>query len=180
MESFFSFVISTTGIVVGVVAKSLWDHLIARQEELTRLRRNKKLEILEKQLSEFYLPLYLRLEKDNLVWRKVFEQTDTPLNPAVKQNLELNFILPNHDEIMKILESKIYLARADQRLSAAMSKYIRHIAIYKALRSAGIFDQDPIALGEPFPTDFFSLLTEEKDRLQQEFDRLLDLERRTS
>ncbi|MBF2029834.1 MAG: hypothetical protein IGS48_24285 [Oscillatoriales cyanobacterium C42_A2020_001] len=157
MESFFSFVVSTTGVVVGIVAKSLWDRLLARQEELTRLRRNKKLEILEKQLSEFYLPLYIRLVKDNLVWMKVFEQTDNPLSSEVRKNLELKFILPNHDEIMKIIESKIHLARADQRLSEEMSKYIRHIAVYKALRESGVFDKDPIAFGEPFPKDFFNL-----------------------
>lgn len=178
MESFFSLVVSGLGVVAGVVAKSLWDRLLERQEELTRLRRNKKLELLEKQLSEFYLPLYIRLEKDNLVWMKVFEQTDNQLSPEVRKNLELQFILPNHDEMMKIIESKIYLARADKRLFEEMSKYIRHIAVYKALRESGIFDKDPIAFGEPFPKDFFNLLKAEKERLQQEFDRLLDLEKR--
>lgn len=165
------------GVVIGVVAKSFWDRLVERQEELARIKRNKKLEILERQLSEFYWPLYLKLEKDNLIWQKVFDQ-ENGFEEGIRRRLETDFILPNHTEIMAILEGKIYLARSNSELSDEILKYIKHLAIYKAIRDAGIFDRDPIDFGEPFPKEIFRLVKIEKDNLQKEYDRLLDLERR--
>lgn len=170
----FSFLISTLWLLVGIGAKTFWDKLIERREELAKLRRDKKLEILEQQLSQFYWPLYLRLEKDNLVWLKVFDQGNS-LDPKVRQDLETHFLLKNHEQIVEILESKIYLARAHQALADQIFQYIRHIAIYQAIRKAGIVDQDPMAFGEPFPPDLYRLVKAEKDALQAEYDRLLDL-----
>lgn len=148
---------------------------MSRREELARLRRDKKLELLEKQLSEFYWPIYLRLEKDNLIWEKVFNQ-DGGLESAVRQKLEMTYILPNHDEIMTILEAKIHLARAHQPLSDAINRYIRHIAVYRAIRDAGITERDPAQFDAPYPSDLFGFVESEKNRLQAEYDHLLDLE----
>ncbi|MBW4470260.1 MAG: hypothetical protein KME45_07615 [Stenomitos rutilans HA7619-LM2] len=74
--------------------------------------------------------------------------------------------------------NSVKAARADKQLFEEMSKYIRHIAVYKALRESEVFDKDSIAFGKPFPKHFFSRLAAEKEKLQQEFDRLLDLERK--
>lgn len=175
-----SFLLSTASVAIGVVAKSMWDRALARQDELARLRRSKKLEILERQLSEFYWPLYSRLQKDELVWEKVWgHESKTNLSPDVRRQLENNLIRPNHEKILEIIETKIHLARANEQLAAALSAYIRHIAIYRALRAADIYDTDPYHLGEPFPADFLKLVADEKDWLQQEYDKLLDLERAT-
>jgi AAA+ superfamily predicted ATPase len=162
--------------MIGIVAKTFWDKLVERREELAKLRRDKKLEILERQLSEFYWPLYLRLEKDNLIWQQVFTR-DNQLSPDVRERLEAHFILPNHEEILEILESKIHLARASEDLSKQIFQYIRHIAIYQAIRGAGISDKDPMDFNEPFPQDLYRLVNEKKDALQAEYDKLLDLER---
>lgn len=177
MQPVLSFFLSTVSVVVGVVAKSLWDKLVERQEELARTKRTKKLEILERQLSEFYWPLYLKLEKDNLIWHKVFDREQS-VDANLRQQLETDFILPNHSEIMEILETKIYLARAHQALSDQILQYIQHIAIYQAIRKAGILDRDPLDFGIPFPTELFRLVKAEKDRLQRDYDQLLDLERK--
>ncbi|MEB3337378.1 MAG: hypothetical protein VKJ46_07955 [Leptolyngbyaceae bacterium] len=178
MEAFFSFLLSTLGVAFGVVAKSFWDRLMEKQEEIARLKRNKKLEILERQLSEFYWPLYLRLEKDNGSWNKVFDDGKGNLSLDIKRKLETGFILPNHDAIMEILETKMHLARAHKELLDEILKYIKHVALYKAIRGAGILDKDPYNFGEPFPSQLFQLLQAEKDQLQQEYDRILDLERK--
>lgn len=81
--------------------------------------------------------------------------------------------MPNHNEIMDILEKKIHLARAHTPLADALLRYIRHLAVYKALRASGIYDRDPLQFDEPYPQNLFSLVEQEKDRLQQEYDRLL-------
>lgn len=145
---------------------------MARQEELARIRRDKKIQLLERQLSEFYWPIYIRLQKDNLIWEKVFDK-DSGVDPAVQKTLEATQILPNHQEIIEILSSKIYLARANQPLSAALSAYIRHIAVYQAIRQTNIQNRDPLQFGEPYPTEIFKLIETEKNRLQAEYDRLL-------
>jgi hypothetical protein len=172
----FSFLFSLLWLMIGIVTKTFWDKLVERREELAKLRRDKKLEILERQLSEFYWPLYLRLEKDNLIWQQVFN-SENQLSPDIRERLESHFILPNHGAILEVLESKIHLARAPKELSEQIFRYIRHIAIYQAIREVGILDKDPMDFNEPFPQDLFRLVNEKKDALQAEYDKLLDLER---
>lgn len=172
----FSFLFSLLWLILGIVAKTFWDKLVERREELAKLRRDKKLEILERQLSEFYWPLYLRLEKDNLIWQQVF-MGENQLSPEIRKRLESHFILPNHEAIMEVLESKIHLARASKELSEQIFQYIRHIAIYQVIREARILDKDPMDFNEPFPQALFQLVNEKKNALQAEYDKLLDLER---
>jgi len=172
MEAFLVLFKSSILAIGGVIVKVVWDKLMARQEELARIRRDKKIQLLERQLSEFYWPIYIRLEKDNLIWEKVFSK-DSGVDPAVQKTLENSHILPNHQEVMDILGSKIHLARAKAPLSEALSAYIRHITVYQAIRQAGICDRDPLQFGEPYPTEIFELIETEKNRLQAEYDRLL-------
>lgn len=172
MEPFILLIKSSALAASGAVIKVIWDKVMARQEEIARIRRDKKIQLLERQLSEFYWPIYIRLEKDNLIWEKVFDK-NSGVDPAVQKALETTHILPNHQEIMEILSSKIYLARASQPLSRALSAYIKHIAVYQAIRQAGIHDRDPLQFGEPYPTEIFELIKTEKNRLQTEYDRLL-------
>ncbi|MGD1899304.1 MAG: hypothetical protein ACFB16_20445 [Phormidesmis sp.] len=172
MNPLLSLLITSAGAAAGAVGKALWDQLMARQEELSRIRRDKKIQLLERQLSEFYWPIYIRLEKDNLIWEKVFDQ-NSGVDPAVQKTLETTHILPNHQEVMEILSNKIHLARAREPLAKALSDYIRHIAVYQAIRQAGIHDRDPLQFGEPYPTEIFKLIESEKNRLQAEYDRLL-------
>ncbi|MFQ4136699.1 hypothetical protein PGN35_010290 [Nodosilinea sp. PGN35] len=172
----FAFLLSLLWLLVGIAAKTFWDKLIERREELAKLRRDKKLEILEQQLSEFYWPLHLRLEKDNLIWRQVFD-SETQLSPDLRKRLETHFVLPNHRAILEVLESKIHLARAPKELSEQIFQYIRHVAVYQALREVGISDKDPVDFNEPFPQDLFRLVNEKKEALQAEYDELLDLQR---
>lgn len=174
MQAILSFLVSSAGIAIGVVIKTLWDQVMARRTEIARLRRDKRIALLERQLSEFYWPIYIRLEKDNLIWKKVFD-ADEGIDPAARQTLEESYLLPNHQEIMDILSGKIYLARASQPLMAALSAYMRHIAVYQSLRRAGIGDRNPVDFGEPYPAEIFGLLEAEKTRLQAEYDGLLGL-----
>src|SRR6185295_3529658 len=172
------------GAIAGFVPKFLWDRYWRKRDELATLRRNKKLELLERQLSEFYWPVYLRLQKDNAVWQKILDSRnkEDSLRQRVGTEIEKTFILPNHDEIIKLIESKIHLAKADAELLKQLLTYIRHIAVYKAMRSSGVFEYDPIHLGEPWPEKLFPLIEERVKALQQNYDTLLDLkqERLTS
>jgi hypothetical protein len=139
-----------------------------RQAELAQ----KQLDLLERQLAEFYWPLYLRLEKDNAVWGKILHRDDRtdPIRQKIAWQIESEFLLPNHEAIIKIVEEKIHLANPDDILLGELLAYIRHVAVFSAPRSAEIQDRDPIALGEPYPKDLFPLVRERTIDLQKRYD----------
>ncbi len=100
--------------------------VVKERDELTVMKRNKRIDLLERQLSEFYWPLYFRLQKDNVVWQKILDRSrkDDVLRQRVGVEIERDFILTNHDEIVRIVESKFHLARADGDLSTQLFNYI--------------------------------------------------------
>lgn len=160
------------GAILGFVSKSIWDRYWKKQDDL----RSKQIDLISQQLSEFYLPLYFHLEKDNAVWEKILDRNkEDPLRQKVAKEIEKNFILANHEEIIKIIESKFYLARGEKEFTDEILKYVRHIAVYKALRSAGVWDVDPIYLGEPYPKTFFPIVKKKMGELQKKYDDFLNL-----
>lgn len=162
------------GAVSGIVLKSLWDRYWQRRDDFETLKRNKRIEWLERQLSEFYWPIYLRLQKDNAVWSRIRDvASKDELRQKIGSGIERNFILPNHDEIVTLIETKIYLIGANQLLFDQLLRYIRHIAIYKALRSADVYDTHPINLGEPWPDELFQCIENQAKQLQKEYDELV-------
>ena len=82
------------------------------KSELSKQRFTASLQRIERQLSEFYWPMYLRLQKDNTVWRRLLDKDKEEDNPLrrIGSRIETDFILPNHNELVKIIETKIHLA----------------------------------------------------------------------
>jgi hypothetical protein len=159
----------TISAIAGFVSRSVWDRYWKRKDELTTLRRNKHIELYDRQLSEFYWPLYFRLQVDNFVWEKALDRH------SIGFEIEKSFILTNHDEMVKIIESKFHLARADDCLLKQLLSYIKHVAVYKALRSKDNTDLLPVHWGEPWPDKLFPLIKQRAEDLQKNYDRLLDL-----
>lgn len=161
------------GAVLGFVLKSVWDRFWKRKDEL----RAKRIELLERQLSEFYIPIYFRLQRDNVVWKRILDRNhEDEIRRKVGTEIDKSVILPNHEEIVKILETKFYLARPNKELSDQFLIYQKHIAVFRALRISGIFDVDPIHLGEPWSNELFPLVESKMKVLQDEYDHLLDLQ----
>jgi hypothetical protein len=164
------------GAAAGIALKSIWDRYWQRRDAFEHLKRTKKIELLDRQLSEFYWPVYLRLQKDNAVWRRILDtRSADELRQKIGNGIERNFILPNHEEIVALIESKIHLVRADKLLFDQLLGYIRHIAVYKALRSANVYEVHPIHLGEPWPEELFGAIENRVKELQKEYDTLLSL-----
>lgn len=109
------------------------------------------------QLNEFYWPIYLRLKKDDDVWKDVFKSDLNKLPHDVRVSMEKNFILPNHSEIMKIIQNKYYLAgitdsKEDQEFEDLILKYVRHVAVYQGLRSSPVYEnKEPNDYGADYP-----------------------------
>jgi len=142
-----------------------------RALDAENLARTKNLDFRERQLSEFYWPLYVRLQMDNAVWKWLGNVL--PESPATERKiggaLEENFVLPNHRAAVDLIRAKIHLVEDDPELEALLLQYVRHVAIYDALRGLGIRDRDPISLGEPWPENLFARIELHTKRLQAEF-----------
>ena len=149
----------------------------ALENEFAKLRDSKRLDYLEKQLSQFYWPIYMRLQVDNAVWENVLAHRggDDELRRKVASSVETNLVLPNHTEIVSIIEANIHLAQMDQEEFDAILKFVRHVAVFTALRSEGVGDVDPTWLGEPWPHGFFPLVEKRLRSLQSQYDDMISL-----
>jgi hypothetical protein len=162
-------------IMIGGGAGFLAARHLRRQDELQSLRRMKRVEWIERQLSEFYLPLQYALEKDGAIWFRIpgLGPDRTRLLPdATRRDLERKTLFPNQSRAVEIIETKFHLARADANLGRELLAFVRHVAVFHALRDAGL-TTNPISVGEPWPDKLLPLVRERTDRLQKEYEQLL-------
>lgn len=146
------------------------------RNEITKQRFVTRLQLIERQLTEFYWPIYLRLQKDNVAWERMLDQgkEDEALQKIGTQ-IETDFILPNHEEMVKVIETKIHLAQLDKELLEALLSYIKHVAVYKAARAAGFTDlhntqKDLLPL---WPENLYPIIEQRTKAFQNEYDDLL-------
>lgn len=148
------------------------------ENQLTLSRLNTELEFIERQISEFYWPIYLRLEKDNVMWQRIksLSSAKNVLPGAASDLIERDFILKNHQEIVEIIESKIHLvgnAINSRELINELLQYIKHIAVYKTIRSVKELQRfNPIDFKEPFPEKLFPLIESNFHKLQDTYESL--------
>lgn len=173
---------------LGVLFRSLWDSYIGFRDK-TRLEKWKiDIDQKERQLSEFFWPLYFHLIKDDKIWDKVFYDLRPRANrsppawitkvPPEKRSelgseIENNVLIPNHVAAVEIIASKMHLACAEQGLEDLLLKYVRHVEVYRALKSARLNDVDPFDVGEPYPDGLSEAVKKELLKHQQEYDRLI-------
>jgi hypothetical protein len=149
----------------------------ALHNELSKQRFAATLQRIERQLSEFYWPLYLRLQKDNTVWRRLLDQNRKDGDPLkqIGARIEADFILPNHSEMVKIIETRIHLAELDPELQAEILSYIDHVAVYNAAIAAGFKDLHNTQrdLLTPWPHQLFPLIEARTRSLQSQYESVL-------
>ncbi|MEG4285013.1 hypothetical protein QUB68_17955 [Microcoleus sp. A006_D1] len=148
------------------------------EDQIAIAQYNAELEFIERQISEFYWPIYLRLEKDNVMWKRIksLSSEKNVLPEAASEAIEKEFILKNHQEIVEIIESKIHLAENSnnsKELINELLKYIKHVAIYKTIRSIKELQRfNPIDLNEPFPERIHPLIENKFLELQNRYEYL--------
>lgn len=147
---------------------------LALQNEFSKLRDAKELDFLDRQLSQFYYPLYIRLHIDRAVWDRILDKKkgSGDVRGRVGEAIEKNVILPNHLKMVGIIESNIHLAESDGTAFSQMLQYVRHVSVYRALRESGIVDTDPLDLGEPWPSQFLEVIERTTGELQERYDKL--------
>jgi hypothetical protein len=164
---------SAATFVLGIASKGVVDDFLKRKQDAQKFSIQKKARFLEQQLSKFYWPIYLHLEKDNLIWERLKERDQNPESPASKLSLQIekDAILPNHRAAVVTIERYLHLA-GDIAIVEDSLRYIRHVKVYEMLRSAGLKD-DPISHKEPYPNDLFAMIKERVFALQAEYDSLI-------
>ena len=152
---------------VGFIGKSLWD--------VYSKNRESKIKFKEEQLSKFYYPILIRLEKDNVTWQLILQKRKEKesLDAKIGENIEREVILPNHDEILKILEKNIQFCQNDE-LMKMFNHYIKHVLVYKAIRISGDNVTFPLGYDKSlkWDGDFFPLIQRETEKIQKELNEL--------
>ncbi len=172
---------------LGFAAKALWDSYAGFQDkvrlETWKIRRDE----LERRVSQFYWPLYVRLQRDDVIWQKVFYDLGAAsgrpkpewvkqLSDADRRNLareiEDKILLPNHAEAAAVIPANIHLANADETFTELLARYVRHVDVYASLRSAGS-DLNPIDVGEAFPPRLSEAVGDRLRKYQRQYEELL-------
>jgi hypothetical protein len=162
-------VLSIVLLLAGFFGRSLWDILTKRRESLHELRLKSRIDRLEKQLSEFYWPIYLRLIQNEATWTHLLEEHATTLKRAFEENI----VLPNHVEIVTCLQTSVHLADADYDFRKQIAEYLHHVAAYQSLRAAGD-DRLPAQVHVPWPQKLNRAFEVRTLKLQREYDVLLN------
>ncbi|GAB4395648.1 MAG: hypothetical protein OHK0053_05290 [Microscillaceae bacterium] len=139
--------------------------------------REKDLERVEKQLSEFYYPIYFRLQKDNAIWRlsPQLNKENQPLPREANAIIEQEYILKNHREMVEIIETKVHLIEIDPELQTQINLYLKHMVIYDTLRRIeSLQTYNPVDFQAPFPADFYITIEDRIKKLQEKHERLLN------
>lgn len=144
---------------IGYIARAAFDAQNEVQTKGDELRDERKLSLEAEELQYFWWPILFRLQFDSAIWRGIASTHPNDRLLPMKSDLVDNQLLPNHDEVVKIILSKFYLASpyTSDKLRNWFLQYIDHVAVYHEIRNGirankdGYKDYTPENLGKPFP-----------------------------
>ena len=172
--------VATVAAAMGFTAKAIWDWFYARRREWESLALTKSVEVLDRQLSEFYWPLYIRFEKNEVIWKRILDVgEEDEAKRRIADEIERGVILPNHAEIVAIIESRMHLAETDVEFTRELLHYIHHVTLHKALRAAGETRAFPMDYGIAWPERLFPMIRRRTEALQREYDLQIGRQSRT-
>ena len=162
--------IAIVSAILGFIGKSLWDFFWKSKYEKQNSAHKKRMDFLERQLTEFYWPLLFQLKKNNIVWEKILNDPSDTLSEELNYKMSRDYFYPNNEKMMEIIESKYYLAQPHEELDSQIQNFIRHQAIFQGIRNSLNIDVDPIRFGEPWPNGFLEQVESYTNKLQLEYD----------
>lgn len=150
------------------------------EEKIKQLNKNKvetelneRISLLEQQIERFYWPLSLYMKNDDAVWQRVpsLYEDGSQLPTKAGSSVEKEFLLPNHEKAVKVIEDNFHLIGENEVLIQELLKYIRHVAVFKSLRLSGA-ELNPIDVDEPFPPGLGELIESETSKKRDELEIL--------
>lgn len=170
----FETLVALIGTATGFALGKLWEQYVQKQKQVELDLWKLRVAEVETRLRDFLWPIYLRLQRDNVVWEKILQRTSKNTEQKkVAHQIETDVIIPNHAEIVSLIERGMHHVRSDTELENALLAYVRHIDVYRSIRAAGITGKDPLDFGEPYPEEFFSVIKARVQELQARYDAIL-------
>jgi hypothetical protein len=168
METIYVTIILTTSAgIVGFLLRMLMDNI----NGILNNRKVKRIEYIEFLISEFYMPIYILLHRENIIWNKIV--TSEIRDSKIIKELD-NENLNNHLEIQKIIMSNMAKASPRNDIAEQLIKYDEHVTIFKTLRKIGSNDF-PIKYNSEYPTQLCYLIEKRMEELKQDKKLLLGL-----
>jgi len=152
--------------IIGYIAKLISDFILKSRE--------RKFQLYERQLSEFYWPIYIRLHNNRAVWIRVLSKGKlyNKIENEIALSIEKNVILKNHIEIEEIIKSSIHIAFPDKILIDSIKLYLKHVEIYKALKESDINNVFASDLKAGFPDTFEKVIKERTMAVQNKLNKI--------
>jgi hypothetical protein len=149
---------------------------ITLQNKIRETNRDKIYTIVEKQLSNFYYPIYFRLQKDNALWKlssQLYGERST-MPQETNDIIEREYILKNHNEVLSIIENNIHFIEMDSQFQESINAYIKHVAVYDTIRKVHSTNKlNPIDFDAPYPKSFIEMINNRMTILQKKNNELL-------
>lgn len=139
-------------IIIGLYANIQLES-VKHINTLKAVQLEQKREFINRQLSDFYYPIEMRLEKDTAVWQlsdQLAGKNKLIKGDSFSKFIENSVLIPNHEEIVSILAKNFALMKNPDEsydttpLLRAINHYQRHFSAYKTLRALGIYTMNPI------------------------------------
>ena len=161
METIYVTIILTTSAgIVGFLLRMLMDNI----NGILNNRKVKRIEYIEFLISEFYMPIYILLHRENIIWNKIV--TSEIRDSKIIKELD-NENLNNHLEIQKIIMSNMAKASPRNDIALQLISYDEHVTLYKTLRKIGSNDF-PIKYGSKYPTELRGLIEKRMEELKED------------
>lgn len=170
-------------VLAAVVTASGWfvTYFLAKRREDRTRRLEKAVRHLERQIEEFYGPLFNLVHQvviANHVQHRILAGTGKgKLGPeqaeAVRRFFRDRYFFPVHAEINQILKTRLHLAEG-AAMPEVFYRYVKHAVQEQA--QAALWQEHQVDTsfvpGEPYPNDFYDAVKGGLDRLMEEYDRL--------
>lgn len=122
----------TVGVIVALVTIAGWfvNDILQKKKEEKRRKIDEKIKFLERQIEQFYGPLY-NLVNQIVICNHVFHQINVGTNRSLDDKEKIwkffqkNYFIPLHDEFNGVLKTKLYLIEGSL-LPTTFYDYLRH------------------------------------------------------
>ena len=161
MEQIYVTIILTSSAgVLGFLLRMFMDNI----NDVLINRKLKRTQYIEFLLSDFFMPIYILLHRENIIWDKIVNSQirDTEIIKEL-DNENLN----NHLEIQKIIMSNMAKASPRNDIALQLISYDEHVTLYKTLRKIGSNDF-PIKYGSKYPTELYGLIEKRMEELKED------------
>ena len=114
-------------------------------EPADRAERTRRYKQVCDHLDFFFQPISNGLRKDTAIWRGIMRDKDRrdSLEYRMAYELEVKQVLPNHKEMVSVIDKWRHLVNDDSELCDILDEYLRHVAAFVAVRDRESLGRSP-------------------------------------